>query len=236
MITAKGWVVRLSCAFVASAAVLAAAGWTPVQASSQPARTLPSAPTTSPSGAYSCAPTESHRAGERVVSTARYGRYQATLSGRVDPGGFVARPLLTLAYDGKTEAVYQPLAPGPLTDFSGIGEVSGPWTQVKEQFPGKGSDLCLANFSRGAGVVALVAVNDPPNANECCEIVNLIQAGPEPYANNAIGAVNLGPEAPAVLVAEAGTALFVTANTAFFEQFAAEVDTAMPVKVLQVGP
>jgi hypothetical protein len=203
------------------------------------------------SAVYSCASTraESARPGATVVSTARFGPYRATLSGRIAPGGFVARPSLSLADNGKTVATYQLFADEPLTNFSTIEELSGSWTGVTSG-SGRDSDLCLARFSADqppadafqAGdqprVVAIVPVNDPPGANQCCEIVNMfdIEGGTGYAFANAIGAVNLGPEAPADLVPERGTALLITVNSAFFLEFTDEVDTASPVKVLEVGP
>jgi hypothetical protein len=154
-----------------------------------------------------------------------------------------------LADNGKTVAAYQLFGDEPLTNFSTIEELSRS-SEVATLGSGPSSDLCLARFSDDqppadafqAGdqprVVALVAVNDPPDANQCCEIVNLFDVeGGKGYAfANAIGAVNLGPEAPADLVPEPGTALLVTVNSAFFLQFTDEVDTASPVRVLEVGP
>jgi hypothetical protein len=204
-----------------------------------------------PAAVYSCAGTraESARPGTSVVSTARFGPYQATLSGRIAPGGLVGRPSLALADGGKTVATYQLLGDEPLTNFSTIEELSRPWAPAMWH-SAPSSDLCLARFSADqppanalqAGdqprVVALVAVNDPPDANQCCEIVNLFGVeGGRGYAfAEAIGAVNLGPEAPAELLPERSTALLVSVNSAFFLRFTDEADTFMPVKVLEVGP
>ena len=244
MAVARTW--RLVAALTPVLGLLAAPGDVAQGATLISARTI-----VTPSAIYSCARTraESGRPGTSVVSTARFGPYQATLSGRIAPGGFVARPSLTLADDGKTVETYQLFADEPLTNFSTIGELSRSST-FATSYSVPNSDLCLARFSADqppadafeAGdqprVVALVPVNDPPDANQCCEIVNLFDVeGGRGYAfAEAIGAVNLGPEAPADLVPERGTALLVTADSAFFEQFTDEADAAMPVKVLEVGP
>ncbi|HTW07532.1 MAG TPA: hypothetical protein VME46_08480 [Acidimicrobiales bacterium] len=255
MTEAEGWAVRFGRALTLTAALFAQVGMQAAQASSGPpaSTTAATAPitTTAPAAVYSCAKTRagSPRPGTNVVSTARFGPYQATLSGRVAPGGFVAKPYLALADDGKTVATYQLLADEPLTNFSTNGELPRSWTPATS-YSGPYSDLCLARFSADQPptgtaqsgdqprVVALVAVNDPPDANQCCEILNLFDVeGGRGYAfANEIGAVNLGPEAPADLVPQRGTALLVTVDSAFFQQFVDEADTASPVKVLQIGP
>jgi hypothetical protein len=145
---------------------------------------------------------------------------------------------VTLGAAGKTIESFQPFALLPSTTIGSIEEASTGWNPGKGLDPSSGftsGSICIARLTGTSVPTVLVPVST--GFGQCCEIINLygIYAFPGGSFADPVGATNLGPEGPAILLEEKGAVLFVTADTSFFGRFTDDAGTAMPIRIYDMN-